>query len=104
LGLKTAIITDLPEAMSAFDVPATRLMVIRLAMFEIENRRNERRLDGGAAPPKDLLEAENVSLRLLLAQAEIDAQELLAQAGIDAKERESADKLRSSRASVVVHL
>jgi len=90
--------------MSAFDVPATRLMVIRLAMFEIENRRNERRLDGGAAPPKDLLEAENVSLRLLLAQAEIDAQELLAQAGIDAKERESADKLRSSRASVVVHL
>jgi hypothetical protein len=33
------------------------------------------------------LTAENGSLRLLLAQAAIDAKELLAQAGIDAKER-----------------
>ena len=41
-----------------------------------------------------MLEAENVSLRLLLAQAEINAQELLAQAGIDAKERKAADKLQ----------
>jgi two-component sensor histidine kinase len=45
-------------------------------------------------PPQDFLAAENVSLRLLLAQAEIDAQELLAQAGIDAKEREASDKLQ----------
>ena len=42
----------------------------------------------------DFLAAENVSLRLLLAQAEIDAQGLLAQAGIDAREREAADKLQ----------
>jgi two-component sensor histidine kinase len=47
-----------------------------------------------AAPPPEFLAAENVSLRLLLAQAEINAQELLAQAGIDAKEREAADKLQ----------
>jgi two-component sensor histidine kinase/CheY-like chemotaxis protein len=40
------------------------------------------------------LTAENVSLRLLLEQAGIDAKELLAQAGIDAKEREAADKLQ----------
>ena len=45
-------------------------------------------------PPPEVLEAENVSLRLLLAQAEINAQELLAQAGIDAKQREAADKLQ----------
>src|SRR5580693_413379 len=44
--------------------------------------------------PQDFLAAENVSLRLLLAQAEINAQGLLAQAGIDAKEREAADKLQ----------
>ncbi|MEH6952601.1 sensor histidine kinase [Nitrobacter sp. NHB1] len=48
----------------------------------------------GAAPPHDFLEAENVSLRLLLAQPEIDAQGLLAQAGIDAREREASDKLQ----------
>jgi two-component sensor histidine kinase/CheY-like chemotaxis protein len=40
------------------------------------------------------LAAENHSLRLLLEQAEIDAQALLAQAGIDAKEREAAEKLQ----------
>lgn len=45
-------------------------------------------------PPQDFLAAENVSLRLLLAQAQINAQEMLAQAGIDAKEREAADKLQ----------
>jgi len=43
---------------------------------------------------KELLTAENDSLRLLLEQAGIDAQVLLAQAGIDAKERETADKLQ----------
>jgi two-component sensor histidine kinase/CheY-like chemotaxis protein len=41
-----------------------------------------------------LLSAENDSLRLLLEQAGIDAENLLAQAGIDAKEREAADKLQ----------
>jgi two-component sensor histidine kinase len=44
--------------------------------------------------PQDFLEAENESLRLLLVQAEINAQELLDQAGIDAKEREASDKLQ----------
>jgi two-component sensor histidine kinase/DNA-binding NarL/FixJ family response regulator len=43
---------------------------------------------------KEILTAENDSLRLLLEQAGIDAQVLLAQAGIDAKEREAADKLQ----------
>lgn len=43
---------------------------------------------------QDDLAAENVSLRLLLAQAEIDAQSLLTTAGIDAREREASDKLQ----------
>lgn len=43
---------------------------------------------------QEVLTAENGSLRLLLAQAAIDAKVLLAQAGIDAKEREAADKLQ----------
>ena len=40
------------------------------------------------------MEAENVSLRLLLVQAEINAQGLLAQAGIVAREHEASDKLQ----------
>jgi two-component sensor histidine kinase len=48
----------------------------------------------GPASSQEFLEAENVSLRLLLTQAEVNAQALLAQAGIDAKEREAADKLQ----------
>lgn len=56
------------------------------------------RTDPGAAsslaPQQDLVAEENVSLRLLLAQAAIDAQSLLTAAGIDAKEREAADKLQ----------
>jgi two-component sensor histidine kinase len=63
-------------------------------MSEPDIRQDQRHSRSGTALPKDLLEAENVSLRLLLAQAEIDAQELLAQAGIDAKEREASDKLQ----------
>jgi two-component sensor histidine kinase len=47
-----------------------------------------------ATPYQDDLAAENVSLRLLLAQAEIDAQSLLATAGIDAREREASEKLQ----------
>ena len=45
-------------------------------------------------PSQEVLTAENDSLRLLLAQAAIDAKVLLAQAGIDAKEREAADRLQ----------
>ena len=48
----------------------------------------------GPASSQEFLEAENVSLRLLLTQAEVDAKTLLAQAGIDAREREAADKLQ----------
>jgi two-component sensor histidine kinase len=62
-------------------------------MFKIDDNLDERDSSGRAHPP-ELLEAENVSLRLLLVQAAIDARELLAQAGIDAKQREAADKLQ----------
>jgi two-component sensor histidine kinase len=48
----------------------------------------------GSSAYQDDLEAENVSLRLLLAQAAINAQGLLATAGIDAREREAADGLQ----------
>jgi two-component sensor histidine kinase len=62
-------------------------------MFKID-RHQERRPSNGEAQHHDFLEAENVSLRLLLAQAKIDARGLLAQAGIDAREREASDKLQ----------
>src|SRR6266852_6966182 len=71
----------------------TRHMVIQSVMFETDSHQGQRS-SNGAAPAQEFLEAENVSLRLLLAQAEIDAQGLLAQAGIDAREREAADKLQ----------
>src|SRR5271170_2841880 len=48
----------------------------------------------GPTSSQEFLEAENVSLRLLLTQAEVDAQTLLAQAGIDAGKREASDKLQ----------
>lgn len=63
-------------------------------MFEVDHHQDQRHSDAGAAVPQEFLAAENVSLRLLLAQAEIDAQALLAQAGIDAREREASDKLQ----------
>jgi two-component sensor histidine kinase len=44
--------------------------------------------------PQELLAAENVSLRLLLSRAEVNAQALLAQAGIAAKKRDASDKLQ----------
>ncbi|MDP1584440.1 MAG: sensor histidine kinase [Bradyrhizobium sp.] len=62
-------------------------------MLEIDHHQDRRHFHDGA-PPLDFLAAENVSLRLLLAQAEINAQELLDQAGIDARERAAADKLQ----------
>ena len=63
-------------------------------MSEIDDQQDDRRLGAEAPPPPEFLAAENVSLRLLLAQAEIDARGLLAQAGIDAREREAADRLQ----------
>ncbi|WOH49334.1 hypothetical protein [Bradyrhizobium sp. sBnM-33] len=56
------------------------------------DRRTEPRPASSTSPYQDELAA--VSLRLLLAQAEINAQSLLAAAGIDAREREAADKLQ----------
>jgi two-component sensor histidine kinase len=69
-------------------------MVVWSAMFEIDHHQDQRHSSVGGAPPQDFLAAENVSLRLLLAQAEINTQELLEQAGIDAREREASDKLQ----------
>jgi two-component sensor histidine kinase len=63
-------------------------------MSDIDLHQEHTDLRGGTTPPPDSLVAENVSLRLLLVQAEIDAQGLLAQAGIDARERDAADKLQ----------
>lgn len=63
-------------------------------MLEIDHHQDRRHFSDGAAPPQEFLAAENVSLRLLLAQAEINAQELLDQAGIDARERAASDKLK----------
>ena len=60
-------------------------------MLEVDLRTDNR--PGGAEFHQDFL-AENVSLRLLLAQAEINTRSLLAKAGIDAKEREASDKLQ----------
>jgi two-component sensor histidine kinase len=62
-------------------------------MFETDFHQ-KRRGHRAEPTPQDFLAAENESLRLLLAQAEINAQELLYQAGIDAKEREASDKLQ----------
>ena len=69
-------------------------MLIQSTMFEIDRHQDRRHLSAEAPPPQEFLAAENVSLRLLLAQAEINAQELLDQAGIDAREREASDKLQ----------
>ena len=48
----------------------------------------------GPTVPQAFLKAENVGLRMLLEQADIDARALLAQAGIDAEQRETADRLQ----------
>ena len=72
----------------------TQFEMIASVMRQIDHTEDPRRSANRAAPPHDFLEAENVSLRLLLAQAEIDARGLLAQAGIEAREREASDKLQ----------
>jgi two-component sensor histidine kinase len=48
----------------------------------------------GPIVPQEFLKAENVGLRMLLEQANIDAKTLLAQSGIEAEQREAADKLQ----------
>jgi two-component sensor histidine kinase len=59
-----------------------------------DDLRTDHRPGSGAEPHQDFVAAENVSLRLLLEQAEINSRSLLAKAGIDAKEREASDKLQ----------
>ena len=68
-------------------------MMIQSVMSEADLRTDPRPASSAAQQQDDLAE-ENVSLRLLLAQAEINARSLLATAGIDAREREAADKLQ----------
>ena len=63
-------------------------------MLKIDHDRDASDLASDPTSPQEVLTAENVSLRLLLTQAKLDAQTLLAQAGIEAKEREAADKLQ----------
>jgi two-component sensor histidine kinase len=58
---------------------------------------------GAKLESNETLTAENDSLRLLLEQANIDAEVLLGQAGIDAKEREAADKLQKLIVSELHH-
>jgi two-component sensor histidine kinase len=59
-----------------------------------DDLRTDHRPGSGAEPHQDFVAAENVSLRLLLEQAEINSRSLLAKAGIDAREREASDKLQ----------
>jgi hypothetical protein len=59
-----------------------RSRVIELQMPEVDLRIGQRPDD--ADSHQDLLAAENVSLRLVLAQAEIDTRSLLTTAGVDA--------------------
>jgi two-component sensor histidine kinase len=63
-------------------------------MSEIDIHQGHPDLRNGMTPSQDSLVAENVSLRLLLVQAEINAKGLLAQAGIDARERDASDRLQ----------
>src|SRR3984893_2787150 len=74
------------------NMSGTGQMVIPVGMLRID--RGAPYFPGDPTSPQEFLAAENVSLRLLLIQAELDAQALLAQAGIDAKEREASDKLK----------
>ena len=62
-------------------------------MFKADLR-TDQRVGSSVDPHQDFLAAENVSLRLLLTQAEINTRSLLANAGIEAREREASDKLQ----------
>jgi two-component sensor histidine kinase len=68
-------------------------MMIRSVMSPADLRPDPRAASS-LAPLQDVVAEENISLRLLLAQAAVDAQSLLTAAGLDAKEREAADKLQ----------
>jgi two-component sensor histidine kinase/DNA-binding response OmpR family regulator len=85
------LIAELKELVGAGALKVVPETAIPMA-FEALSLAKSGRLTGSAA--QDSLTAEIDSLRLLLEQANIDAEVLLAQAGTDAKEREAADKLR----------
>src|ERR1700738_3911641 len=78
--------------MPSKDMSGTGQVGVFLGMVRID--RGPPDLTADQTSPQEFLAAENVSLRLLLTQAELDAQALLAQAGIEAKEREASDKLQ----------
>ncbi len=63
-------------------------------MLKIDDDRDALDLMSGSSFAQEQLTAENVSLRLLLTQARLNAETLLEQAGIDAKAREAGDKLQ----------
>src|ERR1700738_5411072 len=77
--------------MSSKDQSRTGQIVISVEMSKDNGMPD---LTAGLAFPQEFLAAENVGLRLLLTQAEVNAQALLAQAGIDGKEREASDKVQ----------
>jgi two-component sensor histidine kinase len=63
-------------------------------MLKIDHDREAVDLAPDVGFAQEQLTAENVSLRLLLTQAQLSAETLLEQAGIDAKAREAADRLQ----------
>jgi hypothetical protein len=71
----------------------TQSKVIQLQMLEVDLRTDKR--PGGAESHQDFLAAENVSLRLLLAQAEINTRSLLAEAGIEPESARHPTSCRS---------
>ena len=63
-------------------------------MLKIDHDREAVDLSPDVSFAQEQLTAENVSLRLLLTQAQLSAETLLEQAGIEAKAREAADRLQ----------
>jgi two-component sensor histidine kinase/CheY-like chemotaxis protein len=86
------MITELQQMVGAGALKIIPKAAIPLVVGALENGQPTSTLP----PPRseELLRAEIDSLRLLLNQADIDANALLVQAGIDARQREAADKLQ----------
>lgn len=82
--------TDKPESSRFFGKPLGAEQMIA----ELQDMIGVGALEIIPGVVRDILAAENGSLRLLLDQAVIDAKILLAQSGIDAKEREAAETLQ----------
>src|SRR5665213_1733192 len=76
------------------DMRITGHNVLRVPMLKMDDAREAVDLVLGSSLIQEQLTAENVSLRLLLTQAKLSAENLLEQAGIDAKAREAADRLQ----------